>query len=80
MRAPGRGEFSFLPVSPLESRLSRSANNAPATSGDEQKEKGPIPPRERKSVTFFRLDSKYGDVSVQPVVGGVNGAQLSVGF
>ena len=37
-------------------------------------------PRERKSITFFRLDPKFGDVAVQPVVGGVNGAQLSVGF
>ena len=76
IKAQGRGEFSFSPVSPLESRLSRSAN----TSSDEQKQKGPTAPRERKNVTFFRLDPKFGDVSVQPVVGGVNGAQLSVGY
>ena len=43
--------------------------------------KGPsTAPRERKSLTFFRLDPKFGDVSVQPVVGGVNGAQVSMGF
>jgi len=35
----------------------------------------------RKTITFFRFhNSKLGDVSVQPVVGGVNGAQLSFGF
>ena len=37
-------------------------------------------PAERKTLTFFRLNSKFGAVSVQPVVGGVNGAQLSLGF
>jgi hypothetical protein len=35
----------------------------------------------RKPITFFRFrNSKLGEVSVQPVVGGVNGAQLSFGF
>jgi hypothetical protein len=71
----GRGEFSFVPVSPLgtEARGPRSevgsAKRGPSTL-----------PRERKSMTFFRLDPKFGDVSVQPVVGGVNGAQVSLGF
>jgi hypothetical protein len=74
-----RGEFSFVPVTPLgpgaddRSRL-RQGDGAP-------KEKGPAtPPAERKNITLFRLDPKLGDVSVQPVVGGVNGAQLLVGF
>ena len=79
VKAQGRSEFFFLPVSPLESKVSSSANKT-STSSDEQKEKGPIPPRERKNVTFFRLDPKLGDISVQPVMGGVNGAQLSVGY
>jgi hypothetical protein len=36
---------------------------------------------ERKAITFFRFTSpKLGEISVQPVVGGVNGAQLSIGF
>lgn len=74
MRAmPGRGEVAGLPVRPLETRLSR-ADHRPATGADEQGR------HERKSVTFFRLNAKFGDVSVQPVVGGVNGAQISVGF
>jgi hypothetical protein len=35
----------------------------------------------RKTITFFRFgNSKGGEVSVQPVFGGVNGAQLSIGF
>ena len=36
---------------------------------------------EHKPLTFFRFRTeKLGEVSVQPVVGGVNGAQLSIGF
>jgi len=79
VKAQGRSEFFFSPVSPLESKVSSSADKT-STSSDEQKEKGPVPPRERKNVTFFRLDPKLGDISVQPVMGGVNGAQLSVGY
>lgn len=78
-RGVGANEFSFSAVNPLESRLSRSADKTP-TNGDEQIEKAPTPPSERKTVRFFRLDPKLGDISVQPVVGGVNGAQLSMGF
>jgi hypothetical protein len=39
-------------------------------------------PGKRQTITFFRFsNSKLGEVSVQPVVGGgVNGAQLSIGF
>jgi len=39
-------------------------------------------PGKRQTITFFRFStSKLGEVSVQPVVGGgVNGAQLSIGF
>ena len=75
---PVHGEFSFLPVTPL-----RTDPPSPRDRGTtaRQGEQGPAtPPRERKSITFFRLDPKFGDVAVQPVVGGVNGAQLSVGF
>jgi hypothetical protein len=71
-----RSEFSFSPVTPLESRASRARPQV--QSGNE--EKGPTSPRERRNVTFFRLDPKFGDISVQPVVGGVNGAQFSVGY
>jgi hypothetical protein len=71
----GNGEFSFAPVSPLGTEVGGqrsevgSAKRGPTTA-----------PRERKSLTLFRLDPKFGDVSVQPVVGGVNGAQVSLGF
>jgi hypothetical protein len=68
-----RGEFSFSPVSPLEARARSQVQ-------PKNEEKGPTSPHERRNVTFFRLDPKFGDVSVQPVVGGVNGAQLSVGY
>jgi len=72
------GEFSFVPVTPLGADPPSSRNRGTTA---RQGENGPsTSPRERKSITFFRLDPKLGDVSVQPVVGGVNGAQLSVGF
>jgi hypothetical protein len=70
-----RGDFSFSPVSPLEARARPQVQ-----SGNEKKENAPTSPHERRNVTFFRLDPKFGDISVQPVVGGVNGAQLSVGY
>lgn len=39
-----------------------------------------VPPDEHKTLTLFRFDSKFGEISVQPVVGSVKGAQLSIGF
>lgn len=80
IKAQGRGEFSFSPVSPLESRLSRSQVAGAFPSTTRERGKRPVSQGERKNVTFFRLDPKFGDVSVQPVMGGVNGAQLSVGY
>ena len=70
----GHGEISFAPVSPLSAETRNQRADAGSGSGPK------TAPRERKSVTFFRLDPKFGDVSVQPVVGGVNGAQVSLGF
>jgi hypothetical protein len=66
-RSAAGGEFSFVPVTPLG-----------AEAGGKRTE--PLSPQERKTITFFRLNPKLGDVSVQPIVGGVNGAQLLVGF
>lgn len=51
-----------------------------STSDNDQGERRSVPRQERKGITFFRLAPKFGDVSVQPVIGGVNGAQISVGF
>jgi hypothetical protein len=74
-----RDEFSFVPVTPLGTE---AGDQSRLHQGDGvPKEKGPATsPAERKNITLFRLDPKLGDVSVQPVVGGVNGAQLLVGF
>jgi hypothetical protein len=79
IRSSVRGEFSFVPVTPLGTQ---AGDQSRLHEGDGvPREKGPATsPAERKNITFFRLDPKLGDVSVQPVVGGVNGAQLSVGF
>ena len=73
------GEFSVLPVRVLETR-SFSVSSKASTSDNDQSERRSTPRQERKGITFFRLDPKFGDVSVQPVIGGVNGAQISVGF
>lgn len=69
-----RGELSFVAVSPLGSEVRDPRSGAGSATGPSTS------PRERKSLTLFRLDPKFGDVSVQPVVGGVNGAQVSMGF
>ena len=69
--APG---FSFFPVGPLKSEVRDLRSEV----GDARRE--PTPPHERKNITLFRLDPKFGDISVQPVVGGAKGAQISVGF
>jgi hypothetical protein len=81
----GRRELAALPVRAMETRLSQ--DGPPTFAGLRRGEQGrgykggDEPGRhERKSVTLFRLNPKFGDVSVQPVVGGVNGAQVSVGF
>lgn len=74
IKAQGRGEFSFFPVYPLKSEVRGLKSEV------EDARRAPTPPRERKPVTFFRLGPKLGDISVQPVVGGVNGAQFSLGF
>jgi hypothetical protein len=54
----------------------------PSTRGQTAKEPaGNEGPGKRKTITLFRFsNSKVGEVSVQPVVGRVNGAQLSIGF
>ena len=73
-RGEAANEFSFLPVNPLKSEVRDLRSEV------EDAKRAPTSPSERKNVTFFRLDPKLGDISVQPVVGGVNGAQLSMGF
>ncbi|MFL6588746.1 MAG: hypothetical protein ACJ8M4_01095 [Chthoniobacterales bacterium] len=83
------GQYSFPSVSPLASKAAmvRSESEignqrvSQSTVSRRAIEAGPATtPSERKTLTFFRLNSKFGDVLVQPVFGGVNGAQLSLGF
>lgn len=79
--ARGRGADDPLAFALLNNAAPKSAravgHDATAT---EQKKDEPTTPRERKSLTFFHFDSKLGNVSVQPVVGAVKGAQFSLGF
>jgi hypothetical protein len=48
----------------------------------EHAEKGtPTPPKERKPLTLFHFNQKgVGEISVQPVVGQINGAQMQMSF
>jgi hypothetical protein len=63
-------------VTNSDSKVSRSRRDATT----KEKESEPTPGKERKKIILFQFDRKFGDVSLQPVVGQVNGAQLSVGF
>jgi hypothetical protein len=38
------------------------------------------PSDERKPLTLFRFNSRLGELAVQPAIGSVKGAQLSLGF
>jgi hypothetical protein len=76
LKMQGRGELAFFQVTPFESRSAGAGANA-SRQREEQKASGPTTPRERRTMTLLRLNP---NISVQPVIGGVNGAQLSVGF
>jgi hypothetical protein len=43
-------------------------------------ESAAVPSSERKQITLFHINSKFGDVAVQPVFGSIQGAQFSIGF
>lgn len=75
-KVPGRGELAFVQVTPFESRAVGSGEKA-SRQREEEKGSGPTTPHERKTVTLLRFNP---NVAVQPIFGGVNGAQLSVGF
>ena len=79
MKVQTQAELPFLSVSPFETRSLRVSDKV-APGDNRQKEKETNSRPERKTITLFRFDSKVGSVAVQPVVGGVNGAQFSVGF
>jgi hypothetical protein len=49
----------------------------PAGSDSERRDEAK---HEHKALTLFHINSKFGGVAVQPVIGKVNGAQFSIGF
>ena len=71
-----RGELAFFQVTAFESRLA-AVSEKTSRQREEQKPIGPTTPSERRTITLMRFNP---NISVQPVIGGVNGAQLSVGF
>lgn len=94
--AADRYPISLVDVFPAGHQRSSRANHGSGASGSfedfdsknfraaakelREKERGVSPVKERKQITLFHFDSKLGDVSVEPVVGQVNGAQMSVNF
>jgi hypothetical protein len=74
--SPRHGGAEGLFVANSDSKFSRS--HADATK--KEKESGPTPVNERKKIILFRFDPKFGDVTLQPVIGPVKGAQICVGF
>lgn len=80
----GRGAddpLSFVGLGNGNTKSARAfGHDAAATTTTERKEDHPTPPTERKSLTFFRFQSRVGEVSVQPVIGAMKGAQFSLGF
>jgi hypothetical protein len=78
-KAEKPGEVAYVPVRPLEARLVVSENKG--ATGDRARSEQPSGRgAEHRGVTLFRVNPKFGDISVRPVFGGVNGAQVSVGF
>ncbi len=71
-----RGELAFFQVTAFESR-SAGVSEKTSRQREEQKPSGPTTPSERRTITLMRFNP---NISVQPLIGGVNGAQLSVGF
>jgi hypothetical protein len=77
MKMQQRGELAFVQVTPFELR-SAGVGEKTSRPREEQKASGPTTaPRERRAITLLRFNP---NISVQPIIGGVNGAQLSVGF
>jgi hypothetical protein len=78
---------TFSPTTVFAAKATMSENTAPgrtealAPRREKTGESEPPSRPEHKTIKLFRFTtSKLGEVSVQPVVGGVNGAQLSIGF
>lgn len=59
---------------PIEATYASRPNDATV------QQTGSASSREHNGVTLFQFDSKVGKVAVQPVVGTVKGAQLSISF
>lgn len=72
-----RGGIAALSVTNSDSKFSRSRSEHTTI---KEKDSVPTPAKERKKITLFRFNPKFGDISVQPVLGEIKGAQVCVGF
>jgi hypothetical protein len=64
---PSEAKYSVSAERPLIEARERESLVAPAKS-------------DHKSLTLFHLNSRVGDIVIQPVFGHVKGAQFSIGF
>jgi hypothetical protein len=71
------GGIPALWVTNSDSKFSRSRSEHTTT---KEKESAPTLGKERKKMILFRFNPKFGDISVQPVLGEIKGAQVCVGF
>ena len=63
-------------ANPFEGRASDLIDHRLVGDGKENSSR----PRDYKKITLLRLDSKLGEIKVQPIIGKVTGAQFSLGF
>ncbi len=75
--SPRHGGIAPLWVTNSDSKFSRSRSEHTTR---KEKDSVPTPAKERKKITLFRFNPKFGDISVQPVLGEIKGAQICVGF
>lgn len=75
--SPRHGGIAALGVTNSDSKFSRSRSEHTTR---KEKESVPTPAKERKKITLLRFNPKFGDISVQPVLGEIKGAQVCVGF
>jgi hypothetical protein len=75
--SPHHGGIAPLWVTNSDSKFSRWRSEHTTR---KEKESVPTPAKERKKITLFRFNPKFGDISVQPVLGEIKGAQVCVGF
>jgi hypothetical protein len=75
--APRHGGIGPLWIPNPDSKFTRSRSEQRRT---KENESAGAPVKERKKIILFRFNPKFGDISIQPVIGHIKGAQICIGF